>query len=208
MQQRSEETRKKIMDAALRCFSRSGYDRSGVAEICTEAGVSKGAFYHHFSTKQTVFIQLLNQWLDDLDAQMAVSFENASSVPDAFDAITRMLPGVFAAAEERLPMFLEFWTQASRDPVIWEATIQPYHRYQQVFARALQAGVAEGSLSGVEPQLAARLLVAMAVGLLLQGALNPQGADWAETTRQGITFLLEGMRRPYESDNRSDRAHR
>ncbi|HZU86658.1 MAG TPA: TetR/AcrR family transcriptional regulator [Anaerolineaceae bacterium] len=196
------------METALKCFSRSGYDRTGVAEICAEAGVSKGAFYHHFATKQTVFIQLLSEWLDELDAQMAASFQNASSVPDAFDTIATMLPKVFEVAAGRLPMFLEFWTQASRDKVIWEATIQPYHRYQQVFARAIQAGVEEGSLTTTDPQLAARLLVALAVGLLLQGVLDPQGADWAETTRQGIDTLMRSLRRPYESDNRSDRSHR
>jgi TetR/AcrR family transcriptional repressor of uid operon len=208
MQQRSEETRKRIMEAALKCFSRSGYDRTGVAEICAEAGVSKGAFYHHFLSKQTVFVQLLNEWLDELDAQMAASFLDATNVPDAFDTIARMLPKVFEVAEGRLTMFLEFWTQASRDPVIWEATIQPYHRYQQLFARAIQSGVAEGSMNVTDPELSARLLVAMAVGLLLQGILDPQGADWAEVTRQGITTLMKGLRRPYESDNRSDRSHR
>ena len=61
-QQRSEETRARILHAALECFSRTGYDASGVAEICAAAGVSKGAFYHHFPTKQAVFIELLNFW--------------------------------------------------------------------------------------------------------------------------------------------------
>ncbi len=208
MQQRSEETRKRILEASIKCFSHSGYDATGVAEICAAAGVSKGAFYHHFLSKQAVFIQLLNEWLDELDAQMAASFQNATTVPDAFDRIAGILPRVFQEAEGRLPMFLEFWRQASRDPVIWEATIQPYHRYQQVFARAIRAGVDEGSLDVADPELAARLLVSMAVGFLLQGVLDPQGADWAEVSRQGIATLLRGLRRPYESDHRSDRAHR
>jgi len=62
MQQRSEETRKHILEAAQRLFSAKGYDATGVAEICQAAGVSKGAFYHHFLTKQAVFLVLLENW--------------------------------------------------------------------------------------------------------------------------------------------------
>ncbi len=39
-QQRSEDTRARILRAALECFSRAGYDATGVAEICAAAGVS------------------------------------------------------------------------------------------------------------------------------------------------------------------------
>jgi TetR/AcrR family transcriptional repressor of nem operon len=45
-QQRSEETRASILDAAVRCFALSGYDAASVDDICEEAGVSKGAFWH------------------------------------------------------------------------------------------------------------------------------------------------------------------
>ena len=59
-QQRSEETRARLLEAAEACFSESGYDGTGVAKICRRAGVSKGAFYHHFETKQAIFLELLN----------------------------------------------------------------------------------------------------------------------------------------------------
>lgn len=60
MQTRSEETRARILQAALTLFARLGYEAASVEDICVEAGVSKGAFYHHFPTKQAVFLQLLH----------------------------------------------------------------------------------------------------------------------------------------------------
>jgi len=42
-QQRAEETRGRILDAAVKRFAIAGYDSASVDEICTEAGVSKGA---------------------------------------------------------------------------------------------------------------------------------------------------------------------
>jgi len=66
MQQRSEETRARILDAAIRRFAIAGYDAASVEDICTEAGVSKGAFYHHFPTK-TGHLPRFNAGLAGLD---------------------------------------------------------------------------------------------------------------------------------------------
>jgi AcrR family transcriptional regulator len=50
-QQRGEETHARILEAAAACFGQHGYDAVGVAEICRQANVTKGAFYHHFPSK-------------------------------------------------------------------------------------------------------------------------------------------------------------
>ena len=67
-QRRAEETRARILAAAEACFASGGYDATSVAEICQHAGVTKGALYHHFPTKQSIFLALLRDWLDRLDA--------------------------------------------------------------------------------------------------------------------------------------------
>ncbi len=198
-QQRSEETRSKILQSALACFSRSGYDATGVAEICQAAGVSKGAFYHHFASKQTLFIELLNAWLDALDARFAVVRTQAADVPAALRAMAESFRQVFTDARGQLPMFLEFWLQASRDPQLWALTIEPYQRYQDYFASLIQAGIAEGSLRPVDPQAAARAIIALAVGLLIQGLSGPDGVDWPATAEQGIEMLLAGMEKQKDS---------
>jgi AcrR family transcriptional regulator len=69
MQARSEKTHKEIMKSAVAEFSRSGYDAASVADICREAGVSKGAFYHHFPSKQKLFLAIMQDWLKGIDKQ-------------------------------------------------------------------------------------------------------------------------------------------
>lgn len=193
MQQRSEETRNHILAASLKLFAQSGYDAAGVAEICAAAGVSKGAFYHHFPSKQAVFLVLLHNWLEGLDAQVGLVRQGAQSVPQAFLHMSSMMRIVFQAAGGYLPMFLEFWTQANRDPTVWQATIAPYRRYQELFAGMVQEGIQEGSLRPVDPQVSARLIVALALGILLQGLLDPQGTDWEQVTQLGMHYLMDGL---------------
>ena len=190
-QHRSEETRARILDAAVRRFAIAGYDAASVDDICAEAGVSKGAFYHHYPSKQAIFLALMQGWLTMID--MGLNAIRKDTVPETLVQMTNLLPGVFAAAEDRLPMFLEFWLQASRDENIWKAVIAPYHHFQEHFARLVDDGIAEGSLKPTDSHVAAQVIVSLAVGLVLQGVLDPHGADWEKTARESMQIVMNGL---------------
>jgi len=127
MQQRSEESRAHILSAAQKKFVSSGYDAASVNEICAEAGMSKGAFYHHFPSKQAVFLALFEEWLSRGDKGLEAAHQ--PTVPETLTGMSRMLPILISQVGGQLPMFFEFWLQASRDKTIWKATIAPYKRY-------------------------------------------------------------------------------
>ncbi len=191
MQQRSEETRIKIMDAAAKLFSRQGYNKASVDDICEEAGISKGAFYHHFKSKQELFLALLDGWLQTIDN--AIDASKDKTAPETFMQMTEAFPYIFATAGENLPMFLEFWTQANRDKKIWDASIAPYRRYHKYFTALIKKGVAEGSFVEVDPDLASRMIVSTAMGLLLQSLLDPKGANWEKVARESTNLLVNSL---------------
>jgi AcrR family transcriptional regulator len=195
MQQRSEQTRKHIVDSALALFSQKGYATTSVAQICDRAQVSKGAFYHHFETKQALFLELLQTWLSRIDKTLDQSRWEMSDVPSGLMRMANAMRWVLREADENLPMFLEFWSQARLDPVIWKATIDPYRRYQNYFTSMIEEGVGEGSMRQVDPQLGAWVIVCFSVGLLLQCVLDPKGEDWGEVASQGMQVLLDGFAR-------------
>jgi len=196
IQQRGEETRWRIMAAATACFGERGYDATGVAEICQRAGVSKGAFYHHFASKQALFVALLDQWLAVLDGQLTRLAVPAATVPQALQAMVALLQQVFRDASGQLPVYLEFWRQAARDPAIWQAAVAPFQRYRDLLAGMIGAGVAEGTLQPCNPDDVARVLVSMAVGMVLQSALEPASDDWERSAEAGVQLILRGLLNP------------
>ena len=195
MQARSEETRSRIEQTAMRLFAEKGFDTTGVAQICTAAEVSKGAFYHHFPSKQALFLGLLGEWLQGVDTGLTAAAKDAASVPDGLLAMAAEMREVFAAADGRVQIFLEFWEQARHDPEIWKAFISPFRRYQEFFAGIVRRGIEEGSFRSLDPQAAGLALVALAVGIVVQGVLEPDAAAWDKVTRDAVGLLMDGMRR-------------
>jgi AcrR family transcriptional regulator len=61
-EERSERSRRNVLDAALRLFSHRGYRATTVRDIAEEAKVSTGNVYHHFPDKETIFRTLLDEF--------------------------------------------------------------------------------------------------------------------------------------------------
>jgi AcrR family transcriptional regulator len=191
MQQRSEETRSNIIEASINLFSNRGYNAASVDDICAEAGVSKGAFYHHFESKQALFLALLDDWLQTIDT--AIETSKDKPVPEIFMQLTEAFPYIIQTAGEGLPMFLEFWLQASRDEKVWQAGIAPYRRYHKHFTALIKKGVEEGSFVEVDPELTSRMIMSTAMGLLLQSLLDPKGAKWEKVARDSTNLLVNSL---------------
>ena len=198
MQHRSEETHNHILEVANQLFAKSGYDATGVAEICQSAGVSKGAFYHHFPTKQAVFMELINSYMNSIEAGFNLMRQQTQNVPQVILQMAEMVGSLFQATDIHLPIFLEFWTHANHDPQVWEATVAPYHRYQSYFAEMIQEGIDQGTIQPIDPHQVARVIVSLAVGLLMESLFNPQVTDWQHEARASLELLLNGISRRIE----------
>ena len=61
-EEKSERSRRLVLDAALRLFSHQGFRGTSVREIAETAGVSIGNVYHHFPDKETIFHTLLEEY--------------------------------------------------------------------------------------------------------------------------------------------------
>ncbi len=193
---RGIETQQTILNTALELFSKNGYDATSVAEICTGANISKGAFYHHFPSKQDLFLVLMRTWLQDVEGMLQSAIVDTVNVPQMLDNMAAISGGFFEALEGGFPILLEFWTQANRQPVVWQKAVEPYRQILEFFTDLIQIGTEDGNFEqSLDPEVAARVITAVAMGLLLQATFDPKGADWQGVTRSGIQFLLDGIRR-------------
>jgi TetR/AcrR family transcriptional repressor of nem operon len=59
---RSEVTRRKLIDATTSLMLKRGFNATTVDEVCTEAGLTKGSFFHHFENKDDIGIAAVKAW--------------------------------------------------------------------------------------------------------------------------------------------------
>ena len=192
-QDRATQTKENMLKAAEDLFASQGYEATSVSMICDAAGVSKGAFYHHFKTKQSVFLELMQRWLKGLDEQLVLIDGSTVDVKEGLLSMGEIVGQILDIGGPQLPIFLEFLSRAVRDPAVWDATVEPFQRYRDFFAVLIQRGIDEGSLREIAPHYAARVIIALAVGMLVQGLLDPGGEDWRDVTQEALQLMLHGI---------------
>ena len=194
-QERALQTRAAILDAAQICFAQNGFDATGVAEICQQAELSKGAFYHHFPSKQAVYLELLHQWLAEFDQGLIALREQVEDVPTALRMLSTTFPSIFEIAEGQLPILFDLWVKASRDPELWQATIAPFEHYYQLITELIEEGVQQGSLVETDARKTALIMISLGVGALLQGLLSANPNEGGQVGQDGIDWLLKSIER-------------
>src|ERR1700752_1659110 len=91
-QVRSEATRRKILDAAIDVFSEVGYAAAAWGTIIERTGMTKGALYHHFDSKESLASAIIEEGSDTL----LVAFRNVCG--SASPALENMIHGTFTVA--------------------------------------------------------------------------------------------------------------
>ncbi len=79
------EARARLIDAARTLVRRNGYAGTSVDDLCSAAGVTKGAFFHHFATKEALGVALVEDWTATTGAMFAAQDYNRH--PDPLDRV-------------------------------------------------------------------------------------------------------------------------
>lgn len=136
-----EATRQAILDAAAALAREKGFDAMSIRDVCAAAGVTTGAFYHHFSSKD----DLLNQGFASLDAYLERALEPYAAAPP-LERLGRLLQLYAAFMEEQGPRTLSlYYTRRLADPSA--SSMAPSRYTLRTMQECLTALAREGTLS-------------------------------------------------------------
>jgi AcrR family transcriptional regulator len=184
--------RRAFIDAAWRRAASQGWRDMTVDDVCAEAGLSKGAFYTHFDSKQSLLHALIvdgASWvstvMDGLEAQH-------QSGTDRLRTLSRLM---LERAEDpaRVRVLTDLWAAALRDPDIRQHLGEAIEADRRVIRRWVEEATAEGELVALPANALASILLALNDGLMLHRALDESGFRWANISR-ALDALLAGVR--------------
>jgi AcrR family transcriptional regulator len=169
--QRKELTRELLLDAAIDVFAERGYHGASLDDVADAAGFTKGAVYSNFTRKSDLFRALLERETVRRTAALRGAVEAAplALLPDVAGELMRQPD---ADQRDRDILAVEFWLAAVRDPDLRLALADASGGFGDVLDHKLAAAGARPGLDG--PELAV-LLEALATGLRMRQALDPEG---------------------------------
>lgn len=208
-QKRSLETRQLILDTAYRVFADSGYGQTSVDAIIAEAGISKGAFYHHFDSKENLFNTLIDVRIRDCGEQMAGAVGSPGNLRDAVASLAEV--GVQSLRDDPawLRVYMEFWLQASRDLAARRIVAGSMRECRELIAGMLRAGQAAGLVRhDLDTDSAAAILNGVFDGVALQSEIDPDAVVLDQLVRPLADFIQRFIERPSDRPARKERRKR
>ncbi|MEV6591993.1 TetR/AcrR family transcriptional regulator [Streptomyces acidicola] len=179
---RTEERRAEIVRAALEVIAERGYRGASMAAIAERVGLTQQGLLHYFPTKDALLVAVLkerDQWDAVPDSQWRLDLLGSLVEYNA------MRPGIVQTFSALLG------ESVTEDHPTREFFTERYVRVRATMAEALRAAYGERLPSGLSPERAAPLLVAVMDGLQYQWLLDPESVDMPGAFRDFLALLGE-----------------
>jgi AcrR family transcriptional regulator len=171
--------RRQILDAALVCFSRRGFHQTSMQEIFDESGLSSGALYRYFKSKEEIVEAIAAETLGGF----ADALESGEPGPPE-EVLARLLDAIDAVElrDQRLRLALQVWGEAMVNPRLGAFVRQVIDRLRERIA---------GELSGRGAERTAWVLIALAQGSVVQRDLYREDFNPEEFRAAALALLSQ-----------------
>ena len=201
-QRKSKETKERIFQAAKRILQKSGYEELSIKNICEEAGVSNGSFYHHFKTKVSngsfyhhfkTKDDLLSYYIEDQPSIDPDRLELPKNKEDAKETIIHVYLNYVKYCKELGVEFMAgYYTPHNQalNPTIRTERPYPIVTVQHYLERALEANAIQLNLKIEEITTDIRMIV---IGNVFEWAMRNGDADFEGNIRRSLSHYLDSI---------------
>lgn len=183
--------RKQILAAATRCFARNGFHDTSMQDVIAEAGLSVGAVYRYFKSKDELRYAVAEENVGELISELSTIADHEPPLPvaDAMGRVVDVLDTRLAPPDGVARIAIQSWSAALFDPDL-NHFIQAVMRglrgqFVRIARRAQQAGHLPAD---ADADAVGAALMSLAPGYIVQRTLT--GSPDAPTIRAGLRTLL------------------
>jgi AcrR family transcriptional regulator len=189
----SEERKDQIIQAATEVFTRQGFHDARMDDIVKETGLSKGALYWYFKSKEELIIAIL-------DRLFGVEFQRMESLCDENLPVRRCLSkflDVFIADLHKMqhatPIIYEFYALAFRNKTVRKVMQRYLRTFVTIIEPIIQRGMDRGEFRPGDARRFALAFGAQLEGTLLLWAYDPKMVPLDDQLRAGAEMLIRSL---------------
>jgi AcrR family transcriptional regulator len=185
-----QETRRAVLDAAARAFARRGFHGASVDAVAAEAGLSTGAVYSNFRSKEELFLTLYEERIAARARDLRQAVEERGGGAPGLAAAAADATELLHRDRDWFLLYLEFALHAARDARFRRRFRALRDHGLDELAAGIEAGLRHaGAEASVAPEQLARAVRATALGLALEHLLGEaEAGDRALAVALGLLF--------------------
>lgn len=184
-----------IMEAAMRVFSRRGYNKTNVSELVSQAGVARGTFYLYFRSKRDVMTRLIERFMTQILQSASKtgvsSYLPGEPLPDYFRKVSSDL--ISCLAQNRRLAYLVLTQLNTLDREVQAKTQVYMDQLTRVVKTNIEAGIRQGLFRSLDAETAARCVIGAVKEWLLAWVAAGEEFELESRIVGMIDFLLAGL---------------
>ncbi len=189
--EQAQNTKKKLLDTAISLFKKYGYEKVTIEQICREADVTTGAFYHHLKSKAGVIVEGYAEY----DEFVSQSFDKI--VEKNLPAADKVIYGIELQAKFAIELGVEAITEIYKTQITedHEFFLNQQRSIVKIITLIVTKAQEEGELSkdAIPTQITDEILI-VSRGVIYNWCQHKGKYDLLEKTKRVMTLFLEGYR--------------
>jgi len=165
-----EGRRAEILDAAIVCFARDGFHRTTMKDIVRESGLSPGAIYNYFQSKEEIIESIAGR-RHEKERQLVLEAISKGPIATALDRVRDAFLDDLDSPRERLRrrVSVQLWAEAQRNPEVRKIVRRSFDEPRKLLSEMLIEAQKRGAIAqGANADALASFVIAAFHGLVLQ----------------------------------------
>jgi AcrR family transcriptional regulator len=188
-ERKKDETRERIVSAAIRLFTQKGFESTTVDEIAEAADVAKGTFFNYFPRKEAVLDALGEQVIQEMEEVTRALLAQPGTAPEKIHRFASEITSRHSNNRELSRVFVQRMLSNFQEPIHSTAG-----RIRELLRSLIEQGQAAGEIRQLDAARASAVIQGAAIGTLFAWfCCEPGSFDLEDELQERISIILEGL---------------
>ena len=188
------ERKSQIMDAAMKVITRKGFSNTRMDDIVREAGLSKGAIYHHYQGKKDIFLALIGHWETQTFPDFYSRNGKERSAADTLHDFASEVIKVFKSRSHVFQAEVEFWALANQDDEVRKRSQELYEKIINLFELVIIKGIREKEFMDVDTRITAIYILSVFQGINWFCIFKDNKINAEDYIQKSIELIINGLK--------------